>query len=308
VIGLISSEWLRMRSRRLVKALAVLALLGIVAAVVIGGVQSSKPNPADLARAERQAERFYTDCIAQDDLGVAEPDFDLEAFCREQADPSSFLSPTPLQLSEMPDILRGTAFLAILIGLVIGASAIGASWQTGTMTTILSWEPRRARVLLVRAAIVALAVIALVVILLGIFVALFWFTTSVRGLTTTPSGWTRELAGVVARIASLAGAASIIGGAIAMLGRNTAAALGAVFVYLALLEGIVRGLRPALGRFLLGDNIATVVIGHDVEISSGFDGHAPTTITLARAALVVGIYALGLLALAAASFRARDVQ
>lgn len=308
MIGLISSEWLRMRSRRLVKMLAVLALIGIVAAVVIGGVQSRKPSEADVARAEREAERFYTDCTAQDDLGVAEPDFDLEAFCRDQADPSSFLSPTPLQLSEMPEILRGTAFLTILIGLVIGASAVGASWQTGTMTTILSWEPRRARVLLVRVSIVALGVIALVVILLGIFIALFWAATSLRGLTTTPPGWSRELVGVVVRVASLAGAASIIGGAIAMLGRNTAAALGAVFVYLAVLEGIVRGLRPALGRFMLGDNIAAVVIGHDVQTVGGPDGLSTMTITPLRATVVVAVYALGLLALATASFRARDVQ
>ncbi|HEX7247594.1 MAG TPA: hypothetical protein VF351_05775, partial [Actinomycetota bacterium] len=229
-------------------------------------------------------------------------------FCRDQADPSSFLSPTPLQLSEMPEILRGTAFLTILIGLVIGASAVGASWQTGTMTTILSWEPRRARVLLVRVSIVALGVIALVVILLGIFIALFWAATSLRGLTTTPPGWSRELVGVVVRVASLAGAASIIGGAIAMLGRNTAAALGAVFVYLAVLEGIVRGLRPALGRFMLGDNIAAVVIGHDVQTVGGPDGLSTMTITPLRATVVVAVYALGLLALATASFRARDVQ
>jgi ABC-2 type transport system permease protein len=312
VIGLISSEWLRMRSRRLVKVLAVLALLGIVAAVLIGGVQSRKPSDGDLAGAERRAERAYDECVAQDAYGISEPGLDVEVFCREQADPSSFLSPTPLQLSEMPEILRGTAFLAILIGLVIGASAVGASWQTGTVTTILSWEPRRMRVLLVRVTVVAIGVVALVTILLGILTALFWVATSLRGIATTPSGWTRELVGVVARVSALAGAASIIGGAIAMLGRNTAAALGAAFVYLAVLEGIVRGLRPALGRFLLGDSITTVVIGHDRQIfdpsAMTSSGTAALTITPLRAALVVAVYALGLLALAAASFRARDVQ
>ena len=308
MIGLVASEWLRVRSRRLVKVLAVVALLGIVAAVVIGGVQSRKPSAADVAQAERMAERAYAECVAQDGFGVVEPGGDVETFCREQANPSFYLSERPLRLSELPEITRGTSFLAILIGLVIGASAVGASWQTGTMTTILSWEPRRARVLLVRAAVVALAVIALVVILLGIFVVLFWVTTSLRGLTTTPPGWARELTGVVARVAALAGAASIIGGAIAMLGRNTAAALGAAFVYLAVLEGIVRGLRPALGRFLLVDNIAVAVIGHDVQTVGGADGLATTTITPVRAAVVVAVYALGLLALATAAFRARDVQ
>ena len=252
MIGLLSSEWLRMRSRRLVRILALLALLGIVVAVVIAAVQSEPPSP--------------------------------------------------LRLSELPDILRGTAFVAILIGLVIGASAVGASWQTGTMTTILTWEPRRTRVALVRAAVVAVGTVALVAALLGVFLALFWIAASLRGLTTTPDGWASETAGVVGRISALAGTASIIGGAIAMVGRNTTAALGGVFVYLTVLEGILRGLRPALGRFLLGDNIATLVIGDSIATGDG------TMITPSRAAVVVAVYALGLLAVGTASFRVRDVQ
>ncbi|MBA3764023.1 MAG: hypothetical protein H0X05_00760 [Actinobacteria bacterium] len=305
MIGLISSEWLRMRSRRLVKVLAVLTLLGIVVAVVIGAIQSQRPSAGALALAERQAERVLDDCVAQDGFGAVEPGGDVDAFCREQADPSFFLAEQPLRLSELPDILRGTAFVAILIGLVIGASAVGASWQTGTMTTILTWEPRRTRVALVRAAVFALGTVALIAVLFALFTGLFFVATTLRGLTATPDGWARELVGVAARVSALAGAASIIGGAIAMLGRNSAAALGGVFVYLSVLEGIVRGLRPALGRLLLGDNIATVVIGDDLMIGNGF---TTTTITPSRAALVVAVYTFGLLAAATASFRVRDVQ
>lgn len=307
MIGLLSSEWLRMRSRRLVKVLAALALVGIVVAMVIAAVQSRQPSAEDLARAEQQAESDYAACVAQGGFGEVRPE-DVESFCREGADPSFYLSERPLRLSELPELLRGTAFVAILIGLVIGASAVGASWQTGTITTILAWEPRRARVLLARTAVVASGVIALMVVLFGVFLALFWIATSLRGLTATPDGWATEVAGVIARISALAGAASVIGGAIAMLGRNTAAALGVVFVYLTVLEGIVRGLRPALGRFLLGDNIAAVVIGRDVQTFGGADGLATMTITPVRAAVVVAVYVLGLLALATASFRARDVQ
>jgi hypothetical protein len=61
VSGLVSSEWLRARSRRLVKVLAVVALLGIALAVVIGGVQSRRPDEAQLARAERQVHRVVED-------------------------------------------------------------------------------------------------------------------------------------------------------------------------------------------------------------------------------------------------------
>ena len=311
MIGLLSSEWLRMRSRRLVKVLAVLALLGIVVAVVIGAVQSQQPSADELARAERRADRAYDSCVAEDAFGVVEPGADVEDFCRAESDPSIFLNEQPLRLSGLPEILQGTAFVAILIGLVIGASSVGASWQTGTMTTILTWEPRRARVFLVRAAVVVLGASALIAILLGVFLALFWVATSLRGLTDTPEGWASEVAGVVARVSVLAGAASIIGGAIAMLGRNTAAALGGVFVYLAVFESIVRGLRPALGRIMLGDNITTVVIGHDLRIFYDVtETGAPlsVTITPVRAAVVVAVYALVLMAAAAIAFRARDVQ
>jgi hypothetical protein len=266
-------------------------------------VQSQRPSADELARAERMADRAYDDCIAQEGFGVVEPGGDIEGFCREQSDPAFYLSQQPLRLSELPEILRGTAFNAILIGLVIGASAVGASWQTGTMTTILAWEPRRARVFLTRAAIVALGVMAIIAILLGVFLALFWVAASLRGITDTPGGWASETVGVVARVSALAGAASVIGGAIAMIGRNTAAALGGVFVYLTVLEGIVRGLRPALGRFLLGDSIVTLVIGRELMADDGGVPHTP-----ARALVVVAAYTLGLLAFATASFRARDVQ
>lgn len=301
MIRLVSSEWLRVRSRRLVKVLAALALAGIVVAVVVGGAQSHRPSAEDLAQARRQAEVAIRDCVAQGGFGAVEPGSDTEDFCRREIEVSIFLAERPMRLSELPETLRGTAFIAILIGLVIGASAVGASWQSGTITTILTWEPRRVRVALVRASVVAVAVFVLVVSLLGTLVVLFWVAATLRGLTSSPPGWGSEVVGVAVRVSVLAAAASVIGGAIAMLGRNTAAALGGVFLYLALLEGLVRGLRPALGRFLLGDNIAAAVIGKDVTSGA-------TTLTPGRAWVVVAIYTLGLSAAAAVAFRLRDVQ
>ena len=291
VMGLVASEWLRARSRRLVKVLA----------VVIGAVQSRRPDEAQLARAERRAERVVEDCLAQDGFGAVGPGGDVEAFCAEQGDAAASLDGSHIRLADLPSILRGISFIAILIGLVIGASSVGASWQAGTMTTILAWEPRRVRVALVRAAVVAVMVVALVAILLGIFVGLFSVATSVRGLTTTPGGWGSEVVRVVGQISLLAGAASVIGGAIAMVGRNTAAALGGVFVYLTVFEGVLRGLRPGLGRYLLGDNIATVLSPDGLHIQGSL--LSPT-----RGAITVAIYVVVLLTVSTVSFRMRDVQ
>ena len=301
VLGLLSSEWLRARSRRLVKVLAAVTVAGIALAVVIGGVQSQRPDDAQLARAERRAERVIEDCLAQDGFGAVAPGDDVEAFCAEQGDPSAYLDGPQMRLADLPSILRGISFIAMLIGLVIGASSVGASWQSGTMTTILTWEPRRTRVALVRAGVVGLMVLALVAILLGILVALYSFATSVRGVTTTPAGWGSEILRLLLSVSLLAGAASVIGGAIAMLGRNTAAALGGVFVYLTVFEGVLRGLRPGLGRYLLGDNIATVLSPDGLRVDGSL--LSPT-----RGAIAVAVYVVVLLTVSTASFRMRDVQ
>ena len=45
----------------------------------------------------------------------------------------------------------------------------------------------------------------------------------------------------------------------AAVGRHTAAALGAVFIYTAVLEGLVRGFRPQWTPWLLGDNIVAFI-------------------------------------------------
>jgi hypothetical protein len=302
VIRLISSEWLRVRSRRLVKVLTALTVIGIVVAIGIGALNSHRPTESELAQARRQADLAVEDCIAQGGYGEVEPGGDVEGLCREFADPAGFLESSPMRRSELPELVRGSSFVAILLGLAIGASAVGASWQSGTMTTILSWEPRRVRFALVRAAVVAAACAVLVVALFAVFAAVFWLATGLRGVTDTPPEWGAETIETIARVAALAACASVIGGAIAMIGRNTAAALGAVFVYLAVLEGIVRGLRPAIGRFLLSDSIAAVVIGSEMRLGDG------SVVTPARAAVVVAAYTLGLWAIATVAFRARDVQ
>ncbi len=43
-----------------------------------------------------------------------------------------------------------------------------------------------------------------------------------------------------------ASVSAVIGGAVAAVGRHTAAALGVVFVWTAVIEGLIRGFRPLL--------------------------------------------------------------
>lgn len=257
MIGLVASEWLRFRSRRLLKVLIVLSVAGIVVALAIAGVQSHPPDGSSLTWS--------------------------------------------LERALLPDVIRGLSLIAIVLGLVVGASAVGASWQAGTITTLLTWEPRRIRVAIVRAVVVAVGVFLVVAVLLAIFIALYWVVTGLRGRVDVPPGWAREVVGTLGRVSALSAAVSVIGGALAMIGRHTAAALGATFVYLALIENVLRGIRPSLGWFLLGDSIAVVVNGSGLTIGEG-------VLTIPRAAATVAAYTLVLLSLAVVWFRVRDVQ
>ena len=82
------------------------------------------------------------------------------------------------------------------------------------------------------------------------------------------------------RISAVVAAVGFIGSAVATIGRNTAAALGAVFVYLAVLESLVRGFRPLLSRFMLGDSTAILISGRSLEVSAGSDLIVLTACTL----------------------------
>jgi ABC-type transport system involved in multi-copper enzyme maturation permease subunit len=207
------------------------------------------------------------------------------------------------ELAHLPDVLRGTAFLMIVIGLVIGASSTGADWQTGSMTTLLTWEPRRARVLVVRTVSVVTAVVVLIVTLSLVLSGLLWLVATTRGSTTGTGGpFLQHVAGLILRVAIMSALGSILGLSISMIGRGTAASLGAIFVYLAVLETLFRSLIPTLTPYLFATNTVVFVDGH-----AGSPATA-TVITMTRATITVLAYGVALLVVAWAFFRSRDVN
>jgi ABC-type transport system involved in multi-copper enzyme maturation permease subunit len=251
VTRLLGSEFLRLRSRRLVWVLAALALGGITFGMTIASVKST---PAD-----------------------------------------------PLRLDQLAMVLKASAFPLIVLGLVVGASAVGAELQTGSMTTLLTWESRRIRVLVVRLVVIAVTVFIVVAVLESFLGAGFAAAAWARGSTTVPSGWFSEVEGVLARVALFATAMAVIGAAIATIGRNTAAALGAVFIYLALAENLFRAFLPRLTPFELSINAVVFLDGRSGSPSTA------VIITPLRAAVTIAVYVLVLAAAATVLFHERDV-
>ena len=104
----------------------------------------------------------------------------------------------------------------------------------------------------------------------------------------------------VARTSVVTSIAAMLGVALATLGRNTAFALGAVFAWVVVIEGLIRGLRPGWAQYLWGENVATTVQWgqlRNVGVSRG-----PL---LAFATIV--LYTAVFVALATITFRRRDI-
>ena len=195
------------------------------------------------------------------------------------------------------------AGLPLLLGGVFGgASVIGAEWRAGTVTTALTWEPRRLRLHAARltSAFVLATIIAFVLEVLFLLATVP--AVLAHGSTAgTDRGWWIGLVGAMVRIALMTGLAALVAGSLATIGRSTTFALGAIFAWLAIVENMVRGWKPGLQPHLLGENISTVLTWAplaDVE----FTRDVPLAV-----AAIVGY--CGVIAIACAmSFARRDVQ
>jgi ABC-2 type transport system permease protein len=204
-------------------------------------------------------------------------------------------------LTALSVTLQGLSPLLIIAAWLFGASFVGADWHTGALSTLLTWEPRRLRVMASKLAgclIVVFLFVTIVQVLLGGGLAL---AAAMRGTAEGVDGaWMQKTVGIAFRVAALCGVGSAVGFAIASVARNTAAALGVGFGYTVIVENLVRGLRPRWVPWLMGDNAVVFITGH-----------SPGPLfqrTIVQAGLLLGAYTAALLVIAMAVFRARDVN
>ena len=194
-----------------------------------------------------------------------------------------------------PDIPDGVVLMPaimLFLGAVIGgASVVGGEWRSGGVATVLTWAPRRPPLLLARLAACALLAWVIALALQVIFLLALVPTVLAHGTTDGVDGqFLRSLTGVLVRIAVITAISAVLGGAVASIGRNTAAALVVVLGWMLVGEAIVRALKPGVSRWLLGENIARVVVfGPDRSLPFTRPGWvALATLAAYAAAMVVG--------------------
>jgi ABC-2 type transport system permease protein len=306
--ALLAAELRRISSRRLVRLTVALAIIG----AVLGGV-------AAFAFSGSLSEAEYQHRVAAADSEAKDQDAQMEA-CLEahgvergeeisddvarQCFPADGV-PRPedprFHRSRLEAILRGVTGALAVIAWAIGASLVGAEFASRSMTTLLTWEPRRGRVFVAKTVAVMLAVAvfalaALVLVGLGMWPALAAHGAPLRA--GDPTLW--SLAGTVGRGVALATISAGIGFAIATIGRNTAAALGAGFAYVIVLENIVGTSLEGWRRWLLLGNVIVFVSGR--SDSSDVPGRS-----VAGAGVFLAAVAVGSLLVAGGAFRRRDL-
>lgn len=232
--------------------------------------------------------------------------------CRAQLSRSSFLEDDRrFHLLSFPGILEGLILPTAIFALIIGATMIGAEWGAGTIPTLLTWEPRRARILAAKI-LAILAACASLFLLFGLFVAVTVSPALIlRGTSVGIDAiWREDVLAVGLRGMYLSALSGLFGFALAMLIRNTAAALGAAFGYLMILESLVRA-TGALHAWLVSNNALIVLAGYspfrplsDEEPISG----ALAERSSLEAGLILGGYMLLVALISGVLFHRRDVH
>ena len=154
-------------------------------------------------------------------------------------------------ITGLPAGFGSAAVLLTLVGFVLGATLVGADYASRALTTLLTWEPRRYRVLAARAAACAAVTACASLVALALLCVALLPAALAHGSGAAPIGsWYVSMAALALRCALLAAAASAIGVSCAAIGRSTPAALAIIAVYLIAAERSAIGIGAWLSRWL----------------------------------------------------------
>lgn len=334
MIRLVRVELTRLRKRRAVVVLLLVALIAplLVAALV---AWSTRPvSAAETARAREQVQRemssrsfdrMIEECAAAPrDWGVrAEPDTDdARAQCLEQNRPRVewYVARPPLRWGDQLATAGMVLSLVTVLMMLAATTFIGHDWSSGSMSNQLLFEPRRLRLFVAK----ALAVVLLALLASALALALLWggigLTAYLRDID--PRGevvdriWQSGLRGVVFVAAAALGAFAVTN-----LFRSTVFTLGAMFAVVVLSSILLVMLPfPDAQRFSLPVNVGAWVGGKATyyrEVAQtcfsgprppeGMDCQEYGVVTLWESARYFGSMLVLALGLSAWSFQRRDV-
>jgi ABC-type transport system involved in multi-copper enzyme maturation permease subunit len=266
-VSLYKAETRRLVKRRFTRYFTLAALLLLVAVAVGMFFTNQKVSPATVARAQAQAEAEYQQSLVDTERVRADcknaagtpnatnfpPDCaEITPPGREQFQAEWYMPSTFDFRQGFGNMLTALAAILALVAFVVGASFVGAEWNSGGMMNLLLWRPQRVKVLGTKLAALLVGLTTLTVVTAAVWTAGFWLIASLRGSTEkmTSGAWQSfALTGLRGLILVLAVGA--VGFALASMGRHTAMALGvAIGVVVVFQFGLGTVLAMAGVRFL----------------------------------------------------------
>ncbi len=326
--SLLRSELHRFRSRRFIQVVLVLAVVGWLVITGIALTQYGNPGADEIARAEQQidadvamSEQYRQQCL--EETGVAPDVVSPDQFCgpeqtREDYELSWYLDTAPFDFASAGfDGALTFAGIGAVVAALVGATWIGAEWSTRSLVALLFWVPRRMQVM---AAKVVVLVGASVVI--GVVAQLGWLAMSgiLRALVgldaDLPDGFWSDLLQTQARGVLLTVVAALLAFGLTNLVRNTGAALGIAFVYLVIVENVVRGFRPLWQPWLLSQNAlalvqnggSTITVYGDQPDANGMVETTEYYLGHLQSGVYLGLVTLVVVAVGAVLFAKRDLH
>jgi ABC-2 type transport system permease protein len=322
-------ELRRLFSRRLT-SIAILGALVITGLLLFSSYQEAKP----LSGAEMTSQRasfdeqrkqwdangpqMVKDCLTQQaEVQKSDPKADL-ACNRMEPRWESWGKPVAKFSQMMPTALTGGSLLLAFVGFLIGAGFVAAEFSSGSMANWLTFEPRRLRVYGSKLGAAGLGLLPIAVAVLAALTGGVWLIVGHFASTagTTARVW-GNLAQMGGRAVALAVAAALAGAAMGVLFRHTAAVLGIAVGYLVLVEGVFRQALQGAQPWLLSLNFQSwlqhgakyypLVCKTDAQGNYSCQG-VETLLTFAHSSTYLGVLVLLIVALAALTFRRRDVS
>ncbi|UQU65338.1 ABC transporter permease [Couchioplanes caeruleus] len=252
-MSLYTAETRRLTKRRFTRffLIGVVLVLGAIAAGMF--LTNHKNTPEVVAAAQAKADREFQQAVVQADAerkaceAQAQPGNDCSQMwtpTREEFQAQWYMPPTFNFRKNFGDMVTTLAAILAMAAFVIGASFVGAEWNSGGMMNLLLWRPQRLKVLNTKLAALLAVLTVVTVLLSAVWTGAFALVASLRGTFggMTSGAWQSillmELRGLVIVLA-----AGALGFGLASIGRHTAVAMGVAI-------GVVVVLQAGLGTVL----------------------------------------------------------
>jgi ABC-2 type transport system permease protein len=229
VIGvgaLLGAELRRFFSRRVLRGAFA---LGIALTTLILVIQTAR---SEVSTESQSGQSLVCTVQPNGPTATPSPNPGLPPGCTPQFTTSTVTHDRRLNISRhYSESVGGVGVAMVIVAFVIGASFVGAEFGAGSLSTQLIFEPRRTRVIAVKAIAVGIG-LALTAVALLVYLGLLMFAGSelrglVHGLDAT---WFAARAGDLVRVAGAVALAGIVAYAITVVARRTVAAVAGLLI------------------------------------------------------------------------------